>query len=591
MRGRAGASTRTRSTAASTPSPTPARCAARGCGSWTRDGAAVPLAHGRSDRVVAAARAGRGRDRRGQGARRLSPRLRRRPTSAAVVGALRARKHREDKPFALMVADVEAAARLLVLLGGRGGAAAGVGGAPDRAGAPAARRAGRRGGGSRARPSSGVMLPYTPLHHLLLADFARRPAAGDDQRQRLRRADRLPRRRRAGAAGARSPTSSCSTTARSRRGPTTRSCGSSTRGGRSPLTLRRSRGYVPGHLALPVADRRPLLACGAEQKNTFCVAKGARAWVSPPHRRPRALLDAAGLPEGIAHFERLFAVTPEVVVHDLHPGLPVDRSTRLSARASTLVGVQHHHAHLAACLAEHGVTARRRGRGDLRRHRLRRRRHRLGRRAAGRRAGAAFERAGVAAPGADARRRGRDPPAVADGVGVARRGVRRAAAAAAGARAARSTPRAGRRWLRWRASPAVSPLTSSMGRLFDAVGALCGLRRGGHLRGSGRGRARGGGLAGRAAAAPTSSRSATAGRPRPAPGDPRARRRPRAPGRRRRRGGALSRRRGRGHRGCAAPASRPSAGSRPPCSAAACSRTGCCWRPYRRRRREPACGC
>ena len=190
VRGLPGRVRRPRATAASTPSRSPARTAARRCADRRRVAGTTRGARGRA--------AARGGGRRDQGPRRLPPRVRARPTSAAVA-ALRARKHREDKPFALMVprrrgrggAGRARARRRSALLRSR---ARPIVLAPRRRGAPVA-----RGGGARARASSGVMLPYTPLHHLLLADARR--AARDDQRQRLRRADRVRGRRRARAAG------------------------------------------------------------------------------------------------------------------------------------------------------------------------------------------------------------------------------------------------------------------------------------------------------------------------------------------------------------------------------------------------------
>jgi hydrogenase maturation protein HypF len=125
-------------------------------------------------------------------------------------------------------------------------------------------------------------------------------------------------------------------------------------GGR-PQLLRRSRGYVPAALPLPVDCGRHLLACGAELKNTFALAKGDRAWVGHHVGDLKNYETLTSFARGIEHFEGLFAVEPEIVAHDLHPDY---LSTRHAAELDgvRLVGVQHHHAHLAACLAEHGQT-------------------------------------------------------------------------------------------------------------------------------------------------------------------------------------------------------------------------------------------
>ena len=119
------------------------------------------------------------------------------------------------------------------------------------------------------------------------------------------------------------------------------------------MLLRRSRGYVPAALPLPAGAARPLLACGAEQKNTFCLAKGERAWVSHHIGDLENYETLRSFTEGIEHFERLFAVAPEVVAHDLHPEY-LSTKYALEREGVELIGVQHHHAHLAACLAEHG---------------------------------------------------------------------------------------------------------------------------------------------------------------------------------------------------------------------------------------------
>jgi hydrogenase maturation protein HypF len=118
-----------------------------------------------------------------------------------------------------------------------------------------------------------------------------------------------------------------------------------------PTVLRRSRGLVPG--SLPLECPRPVLACGAELMSTFCVAKGSRAWVSHHIGDLQNAETLLSFRDGVAHFEELFDVVPGVVAHDLHPDY-LSTAYALEREGVDLVGVQHHHAHLAACLAEHG---------------------------------------------------------------------------------------------------------------------------------------------------------------------------------------------------------------------------------------------
>ncbi len=120
-----------------------------------------------------------------------------------------------------------------------------------------------------------------------------------------------------------------------------------------PLLIRRSRGYAPSALELPL-DAEPVLGCGAELKNTFCLARGRRAWVSHHIGDLKNWETLSAYERGIEHFERLFAVTPAVVAHDLHPDYLATRHA-LERAGVEAVAVQHHHAHLAATLAEHGV--------------------------------------------------------------------------------------------------------------------------------------------------------------------------------------------------------------------------------------------
>jgi hydrogenase maturation protein HypF len=124
-----------------------------------------------------------------------------------------------------------------------------------------------------------------------------------------------------------------------------------------PVFLRRSRGYAPMPLRLPVATGEPLLAVGPHLKNTFTVAQGDEAFVSQHVGDLENLETLEHFEDALARFEQLFRIEPRWVVRDLHPGY---LSTRLAEESGLmeLPAVQHHHAHIAAVLGEHGVTAR-----------------------------------------------------------------------------------------------------------------------------------------------------------------------------------------------------------------------------------------
>jgi hydrogenase maturation protein HypF len=262
-----------------------------------------------------------------------------------AVATLRARKHREDKPFALMAPSPKAA-EALVSLGPAArelltSLARPIVLAPRRGDAPVARSV------APGAPELGVMLPYSPLHHLLLADagttLVMTSANVTDEPIAYRDDDALARL--AGIADL---------FLLHDRPIQTRTDDSVVRAIPRRAMLRRSRGYVPGALALPGdGTRRGLLACGAELKNTFCLAKGSRAWVSHHIGDLQNYETLRSFTEGIEHFRRLFAVEPEIVAHDLHPEY-LSTKYALERDGVALVAVQHHHAHLAACLAEHG---------------------------------------------------------------------------------------------------------------------------------------------------------------------------------------------------------------------------------------------
>jgi len=277
-----------------------------------------------------------------------------------AVAALRSRKHREDKPFALMVSNLEGARALVALEAEEEALLLGrerpIVLAPRFAGAQVAPSVAPRA------TELGVMLPYSPLHHVLMEDFARATAAAGD--------DGPPALVMTSGNASDEPIAYGDEDALARlasiadrfllhdRPIHTRTDDSVVRvaeagSARRPLVLRRSRGHVPGSVELPRAAVRPLLACGAELKSTFCVAKGTHAWVSHHVGDLKNYETLVSFREGVEHFERLFAVAPEVVAHDLHPDY-LSTSYALEREGVDHVAVQHHHAHLAACLAEHG---------------------------------------------------------------------------------------------------------------------------------------------------------------------------------------------------------------------------------------------
>ena len=372
----------------------------------------------------------------------------------AAVDRLRGRKHREDKPFALMVADLEAARDLVELdaaeeelLLSRARPIVIAAARPD---APVA-----AGVAPRSR-ELGVMVAYSPLHHLLVAARPLVMTSGNVSDEPIAYADNDAARRLEPIA---------EDFLVHDRPIHTRTDDSVVRAG---VMLRRSRGYVPDALELPIAAPRPLLACGAELKSTFCLAKGTRAWVSHHIGDLKNYETLLSFRDGVAHFERLFAVTPALVVHDMHPDY---LSTREALVYDETLAVQHHHAHLAACLAEYGET--------------------------GPAVGAIYDGAGY---GTDGTVWGGEI-LVGDLAGYERTGHLWPVALPGGDRAVAEPWRLACAWLveatgepepaiprllrdvveakRWRAVARLtrmSPRTTSVGRLFDAVAAVCGVR-------------------------------------------------------------------------------------------------------------------
>ena len=262
-----------------------------------------------------------------------------------AVDRLRRRKRRFGKPFALMVRDIEAAGRYCEidceeqkLLRGHERPVVLL----------------RRCGGDLLAPSVapgipwlGVFLPYAPLHHLLFtsgevevlvmtsANLSEEPITidNDEAIARLRDiADSFLMHDR----------------------EILQRCDDSVMQvvAERPQILRRARGFVPLPVDLPF-DASPLLAVGGHLKNVFCLASGRKAY---PSQHLGDLENPAGLEffeEALEHLKRTFEIEPGIIVHDLHPGyLSTQWAVRQPGRR---IAVQHHHSHIAGCMAEYAL--------------------------------------------------------------------------------------------------------------------------------------------------------------------------------------------------------------------------------------------
>jgi hydrogenase maturation protein HypF len=267
-------------------------------------------------------------------------------TSPAAVRRLRQRKKRDEKPFAVMVLSLDDARALAVVDPAEERLLASV----ERPVVLVRRRAGSGLAPEVApgNPLVGLLLAYTPLHHLLL-EAAGRPlvmTSGNLSEEPMAAGDGEALARLAGIADLflahdREIENRCDdSVARVIAG--------------RPTVFRRSRGYVPRAVALRRPVRRPVLACGAHLKNTFCLAAGDEAWLGPHVGDLDNLEATRAFEEQVERLERFLGIRPEVIAHDLHPDYA---STRYAlARPEALkVGVQHHHAHVASAAGEHGL--------------------------------------------------------------------------------------------------------------------------------------------------------------------------------------------------------------------------------------------
>jgi hydrogenase maturation protein HypF len=122
----------------------------------------------------------------------------------------------------------------------------------------------------------------------------------------------------------------------------------------TPIPLRRSRGYAPAPVMLPHSVPA-ILAVGGELKNVFCLARGRYAFLSPHIGDMENAETLEAFEQAVERFERLFHTEPEIIAHDLHPGYLGTRWACEHAGSRPLVAVQHHHAHAAACMAENNL--------------------------------------------------------------------------------------------------------------------------------------------------------------------------------------------------------------------------------------------
>ena len=313
-------------------------------------------------------------------------------TNVQAVVELRRRKLRIDKPFALMMPDLativqhcyvdpaerellESRQRPIVILRRKADSVIAAEVAPG-------------------QDTLGVMLPYTPLHYLLMTaaergssdmqthqpsterfahvlvmtsgNLSEEPIATDngEARQRLAPlADAFLMHDRPIYVRCDDSVVRFLSTESGRKLQNAGSLSPARGSGQSPqpedkllLPMRRSRGYAPDPLLLPW-EAPPLLATGPELKNTFCITHDRYAFLSHHIGDLENYETLVSFEEGILHFERLFRVRPEALAYDLHPNYLATRYAieRAGREGLPAVGVQHHHAHIAACMAEHGL--------------------------------------------------------------------------------------------------------------------------------------------------------------------------------------------------------------------------------------------
>lgn len=283
-------------------------------------------------------------------------------TSSTAVQRLRERKRRDVKPLAIMVRDLAQAESLAnltdaeralltsverpIVLAQRND----VGRASARPGGPkpALRLAPEVWGDN---PLVGLFLPYTPLHHILLRETGRPlvMTSGNisDEPMVYRDRDAL---------------TDLGTIAdmflTHNREIESRVDDSVVRViNRKPVIFRRSRGYVPRGIELERDFHEPVLAVGAHLKNTFCITSGKNAYLGPHIGDLESVETLRSFEDAIEKMKEFVGVDPKIIAHDLHPDYFSTRYALAQDHGIRTIGVQHHHAHIAAVMAEHRITA------------------------------------------------------------------------------------------------------------------------------------------------------------------------------------------------------------------------------------------
>ena len=258
-------------------------------------------------------------------------------TNAAAVARLRQRKGRDAKPFAVMVRESVGEALAgddhpIVLIPRNNGCSF----------FPIASNV------APSCPSVGVMLPYTPLHHLLLRNSSGPLVMTSGNRSGE------PLCHRDGDALERLVDIADFVLVHDR--PIHARCDDSVLQltSQGPIVVRRSRGIVPRPVRLTESASRPILAVGGHQKNVFCLVVGRDAYLSPHIGDLDELESYQTLKTGIGEYQRLFGVEPAIVVHDKHPDYG---STRIAQQIDVqhIIAVQHHHAHVLSCVADREI--------------------------------------------------------------------------------------------------------------------------------------------------------------------------------------------------------------------------------------------